>query len=87
MAEENKPGFLKGVKLTRLDIEKFDDEMSNWAKFHPYMKTYDEDTLLKALQYEVLYFGRSDLLGRLKRRYDTVRSERELTQLMKVANT
>ena len=72
--------MLKGVKVSARDTEELSELLSNWMKISRMYPEWDEATVLKALKVELDTRNRHDIVSRLRKRFEIVRSQRENTE-------
>jgi len=77
----NLPGFLKGVSVTKKDIDDYIDKLSCWASMLHHANGASESELLKMMHVELATKCRMPVLYRLRSRFNTERRRREVKEL------
>lgn len=79
-------GILERVKITKGDRIKYLPILSNWITLSEKIQQEDfenEEILLKLIALEVLTKKRVQIIYRLKSRYNRIRNQREMNEIMK----
>ena len=75
------PTFLEHITLTPEEQVTFAGATSNWLKVNGMFQEWTEEDVLKALLVELEGRNRHDLVSRLRKRFEIMRSKRENTEM------
>lgn len=82
---ENVPAWLKpGLNYNMADFERIGTICSNWLRLHSNMDALTELDVLRAIVIEYRTTARPLIIGRLKNRFDRMRTVRENQELSRV---
>ena len=76
--------FLENVTITANDRTKLLPMLSNWMNlFENIFPTNDEEMILKLIKLETMTKGRVQIIYRLKSRFNALRNQREMSEILK----
>lgn len=85
MAIKIVPTWLKpGLQIDAVERERLTTLCANWLKLHAAMPDLTEMDILKCMVIEYQTYQRPVIIGRLKTRFDRLRSLRENAELFRV---